>query len=228
MRISAFDSGGVHYTGTGGIIWFSELNQVLVGQEQRFIEAFLLEPRSLSERSLGRIELPFIAGDTRITKGVGCHVLRIESRIDSATPLEHRFLLFDDGDPIGSMRVLTGIEYVLFWDPHSQVFAVEKTAGASAGPATRAALDCSARVSVLDESLARRIAHVEPRGGQYWTAPSGDLLVNDPLYFHPEGQQRVLLIRGTDLTTFSPVLRCFELDACAAVLRIRPRMVAFR
>ena len=84
VRISAFSSGGLHYTRAGGIIWFSESNQALVGQEQHFIEAFSLEPQSVSERSLGRIDVPFVAGNAIVTQGAECHVLRVQNLNDSA------------------------------------------------------------------------------------------------------------------------------------------------
>ena len=213
VRISAFDSGGIHYAEGHRIIWFSELNQALVGQEQRFIEVFSLEPQALTERSLGRFDLPFVAGYTRITKGVDCHILRIQSRIDdSGAPIEHRFLLFADGDPIGSSRTLAGVEHVLFFEPVRRIFVTE-TRGAEAGSTVRrAALDCSARLLPLDEALARRLAEVENRGGRYWAAGSGDLLVAD---FAPS-TERTLLFRGPALITLPPLVRCADFwpDEC--------------
>lgn len=209
VRISAFNSGGVHYARDGTIIWFSELNQALVGQEQRFIEVFSLEPQSPSERSLGRIELPFIIGSTTMTKGVDCHALRVQGRKDDSEILpEHRFLLFADGDPIASSRLLTGIERVFFWEPRSRVFVIETDARAQSSAAHRAALDCSGRVLPLDDELARRLANVEKPSGRYRVAATGDLLVDG--YARSTGE--ALLYRGTALTSFPPRIQCFGFD----------------
>ncbi|HSC14026.1 MAG TPA: hypothetical protein VLI71_02870 [Gammaproteobacteria bacterium] len=209
VSISAFASGGLHYTRAGGIIWFSELNQALVGQEQHFIEAFSLEPQSVSERSLGRIELPFVAGAAIVTQGGECHVLTIQNRNDSS--LHARlFVLFDDGDPIGLMRFLTGIEHVLFWEPLSQVFVVDRAVARSATTADRAALDCSAEIKPLDQALARRVAHTERRGAWYLAATTGDLLVNDS----GDYGLRALLVRGMDVTAFPPDVMCRDPNAC--------------
>ncbi len=208
VRISAFSSGGLHYTRSGAIIWFSELNQLVVGHEQRFVEAFSLEPQSLAERSLGRIELPFVAGDALITQGAECHLLRIQDRNDSS-PRARVFVQFDDGDPIGSMRALPGIEHVLFWDASSQLFVVDTVAG-SATVASRATLDCSAQLGPLDGALARRVAHMERRGGWYTAATTGDLLINDSGVYG----WRALLLRGRELTSFPADTSCFNPNAC--------------
>ncbi len=208
VRISALTSGGLHYTRGGAIIWFSELNQLLVGHEQRFVEAFSLEPHALAERSLGRIELPFVAGSTLITQGPHCHVLRIQNRNDSS-PRARIFVQFDDGDPIGSMRVLSGIEHVLFWDALSQLFVID-TVGGSATAASRATLDCSGQVGPLDVALARRLAHMERRGGWYFAATTGDLLIND---FGSYGS-RALLVVGMDMTAFPADVSCRNPNWC--------------
>lgn len=209
VRISAFNSGGVHYARDGTIIWFSELNQALVGQEQRFVEVFSLEPESLAERSLGRIELPFITGSTTITKGVDCHALRVQGRKDdSEIQPEHLFLLFGDGDPIASGRLLTGIERVLFWEPRSRVFVIETRADAQASAPHRAALDCSGQVLPLDDELARRLANVDESSGRYRVATTGDLLVDG----YARSTAEALLYRGTALTSFPPRIQCFGFD----------------
>jgi hypothetical protein len=210
VRISAFNSGGIHYARDGRIIWFSELNRVLVGQEQRFVEAFSLEPQSLSERSLGRIELPFVVERASIFQGADCHILRIGSRVVTGGPrAEHRFLIFDDRDPIAN-RVLTGIEHVLFFDPQSRVFVVETTAlaGEAADTVHRGGLDCSGQVLPLDGELVRRLAQVESPGGRYRVAATGDLLVDE---YEPVGRKAVLL-RGTTRTAFPPRVRCYGFD----------------
>jgi hypothetical protein len=213
LRISAFNSGGIHYAGDGRIIWFSELNEALVGQEQRFVEAFSLEPQALEERSLGRMDLPFVVGSSSMTRGADCHVLRIASRaVTGGPPVEHRFLLFDDRDPIGSSRALTGIEHVLFFEPQSRVFVVELVAGnPPADTVQRAALDCSAQVLPLDDALARRLAQADDWGRRYWAAaPTGEVLSTG----YTPGERRALLFRGEALTRFPPVISCFDPTTC--------------
>lgn len=215
VRISAFSSGGIHYAEGGRIIWFSELNQVLVGKEQRFIEVFSLEEQALAERSLGRFDLPFVAGYTSLTKGVDCHILRIQSRIeDSGAPIKHRFLLFADGDPVGSSRALVGVERVLFFEPTRGIFVVETSAAEGGSTARRAAFDCSARELPLDGALTGRLAEVKGRNGRYWAAQSGDLLAVD---LAPSGA-RTLLFRGPALTTLPPLIRCSDFwpDECVS------------
>ena len=212
LRISAFNSGGIHYAEDGRIIWFSELNRALVGQEQRFVEAFSLEPQALEERSLGRIDLPFVVGSSSMTQGANCHVLRIASRaVTGGPPVEHRFLLFDDRDPIGSSRDLAGIEQVLFFEPQSRAFVVEMAVADNApgGTVQRAALDCSAQVLPLGGALARRLAQVDDSGQRYWAAaPTGEILSTG---FTPGGRP-ALLVRATALTTFTPLISCWYSD----------------
>jgi hypothetical protein len=219
LRISAFNPGGIHYARDGRVIWFSALNQALIGQEQRFVEAFSLEPQALAERSLGRIELPFVIGSTTFTKGVDCHALRVQGRRNDGDPVpEHRFLLFGDGDPIASGRLLTGIEHVWFFEPRGRLFVVETQAadGAPANAAHRAALDCSGQILPLDDELARRLANVEKPSGRYRAAATGDLLVDG--YARNDG--KALLFRGVTLTAFAPRTRCYGFDqpdeACVA------------
>jgi hypothetical protein len=214
LRISAFNAGGIHYAADGRIIWFSELNRALIGQEQRFVEAFSLEPQALEERSLGRIDLPFIAGSSSITRGADCHVLRIASRaVTGGPPVEHRFLLFDDRDPIGSRRDLTGIEHVLLFEPQSRVFVVETAVAgdASADTVQRAALDCSAKILPLDNALAGHLAQVDDSSRRYWAAaPTGEILSTG----YTPGERRALLFRGAALTRFPPVISCFDPTTC--------------
>jgi len=219
-RISAFWSGGLHYTRSGDIVWFSEVNQALVGQRQRFLEAFSLAPQALVERSLGRIELPFVAGDTRLVKGGDCHVLRMQSRLeDSGTPLEHRLLMFDDGRPTDSGHILHGIDEVLFFEPRSKVFIVELEADAGAADETsrRAALDCAGLVAPVDPALARRLDALRGPGGRYLAATTGDLLAD--VYPDPATRllsaddyavagPRTILFRGEAATVFPPLIRC--------------------
>jgi hypothetical protein len=224
VNISAFRSGGIHHTRAGEIVWFSELNQALLGQEQRFIDAFALAPGASSERWLGRIELPFIAGYVDIVKGSDCHVLGIRSMPDGTLP-ERRLLMFDDGDPIGSSKSLTGVYRVLYFEPRRKAFVVERaTAEAESGRPDRALLDCAARLAPLDESLAAQLARVESRDAQYWPAASGDLLVQDPLPDDGLGGQRTLVFHGTKLTTFTPVIRCYKVlpDWCYRI-SVSPR-----
>jgi hypothetical protein len=219
IRISAFWSGGLHHTRTGHIVWFSEVNQALVGERQRFVEAFSLAPQSSVERSLGKIELPFVAGGTTLVKGDDCHVLRMQSRLDdSGTPVEHRLLLFDDGRPTESGRMLSGIEEVLFFEPRSKVFVVEvaPASAASESASVRAALDCSRRVAPLDPAIARRLDDLQGRRGTYRAAATGDLLVDvdaatdgRPLSSPDDAAgPRTVLFRGDTSTSFPPLIRC--------------------
>jgi hypothetical protein len=214
LRVSAFYYDGIHYAGDGRIIWFSALNAGLVGQEQRFVEAFSLEPQSLSERSLGRIELPFVAHSTNLTKGGGCHILGIHSRPEANTPQQHRFWLFEDGDPIGSGRMVTGIEGVLFWEPRGRVFVAE-TARAAELPGNavhREALDCSGQLLPLDDALASRLADVDGSPRRYLVSATGDLLSTG---FSSE--RPALLFRDASLTRLAPFIRCFDPVTCEDV-----------
>ena len=108
------------------------------------------------------------------------------------------------------MRVVTGIEHVLFWDALSQRFVVDRTAARSATTGDRAALDCSGDIGPLDEALARRVGHSARRGGWYLAATTGDLLIND------SGQYgaRALLVRRTDVTAFPPDVTCRDPNVC--------------
>jgi hypothetical protein len=126
-------------------------------------------------------------------------------------PVERRFLLFDDRDPIGSSRDLTGIEHVLFFEPQRRVFIVE-TAVAGNAPADtvqRAALDCAGQVLPLDYALASRLAQVDDSSRRYWAAaPTGELLSTG----YTPGERPALLFRGTALTTFPPRISCWYSD----------------
>jgi hypothetical protein len=213
VQVSAFLVGGVHYTRARSVIWFSGLNQA--GQPQRFVEVFALEPGALKERSLGRIEVPFVAGTTTLHKGDDCHVLAIHNRRDSAaTPQLQRRLLFADGVPTDA-KDLNGIGRVLFWEPERKAFIVELGSVESAGDAAvqLRELDCAAHLSPLSPSVASRLAQVRKVDRGHYRAPTGDWLIDDPAEDGPppyfEGPH-ALVLRGGLSTVLPSAVVCYD------------------
>jgi len=185
LRISANADAGIHYTANGDLVWFVT-SQGSRPERQRFIEAYALAKGAREEHTLGRIELPFLAGNMAFYRGGDCHVLFVTNYrySDRDGPREWRFVFFRDDDPVGSARFLDDVGRILYWDAERRVFVIQREGTEFGGspeqahPLTRLALDCSGNVAALAPEVRARLEQVTRVNAQFIASATGDLLVN--------------------------------------------------
>ncbi|MBC7790431.1 MAG: hypothetical protein H7Z74_10830 [Anaerolineae bacterium] len=201
VRMKSVYSGGVHYTGSGDIIWYSSGNTGEAALTQRYVEAFTLRKAENQEVSLGRIELPFVAGPgVWSLRGEDCNLLSVSNYLkDNHTPrLSEHFLVSDSAPFTGARRVEQRIR-PLFWNPAGRYFVVQREAAVQDGTAApraradRFALDCGGREVPIEAPLKARLSQVQDPGARFLLSSRGDLLVTAE---RSEMSWQILVFRG--------------------------------
>jgi len=204
VRMKSVYSGGVHYTRSGDIIWYSSGNTGEAALTQRYVEAFMLRKAENQEVSLGRIELPFVAGPgVWSLRGEDCNLLSVSNyRKDDHTPrLSAHFLVSDSASFTDARRIEHSIR-PLFWNPAGRYFVVQREVAVQDGTvapraiADRFALDCGGREVPIEAPLKARLSQVQDPGARFLLSSRGDLLVTAE---NSEMSRQVLVFRGETL-----------------------------
>jgi hypothetical protein len=210
-RITANREGGLHYTASGDLMWFSTANGSMSYQDQRFIEVFTAPAGTVQERSLGRLEIPFAANPPGFHAGEGCHLLTVSAlRESAAEPFRQLMWIFRDESPIATARPVEGVGRVLYWDPVGKYFVTQKQvyldgqARHSTAP-ERSRLTCSGEVVPLAVEEASRLANVTYMNATYLPLPNGDLVVASESQDQDSGLAGELLVfRGSGMDRIGP------------------------
>lgn len=185
VRMKSVYSGGVHYTRSGDIIWYSSGNTGEAARTQRYVEAFTLRKGENQEASLGRIELPFVAGPgIGSLRGEDCNLISVPNYLkDHLTPRLSEHFLVSDSAPFTSARRIEHRIRPLFWNPAGRYFVVQREVAVqdrSEAPrvvADRFALDCGGREVPIEASLQARLSQVQDPVAEFLLSSRGDLLV---------------------------------------------------
>jgi hypothetical protein len=199
-RITANSEGGLHYTATGDLIWFSSANAGTSHGDQQFIEVFSAPAGTVAERSLGRLELPFAANPPFVHAGDDCHVLVVSAfRETSKEPQRQLMWLFRDDDPVATAKPLEGVGRILYWNPVGKYFVTQKEPYFDPGPRhspalQRSRLNCSGDLAALTGQEATRLANVTYLTARYLRLPNGDLVVASEVADQNQGGAGELLV----------------------------------
>jgi hypothetical protein len=210
-RITSNWEGGLHYTASGALVWFSTANAGISHKEQRFVEVFAASAGTVVERSIGRLELPFAANSPFVYAGDECHLLAVSAfRETSAEPFRQLMWLFGDLDPVGTAKPVEDVGRILYWNPVGKYFVTQKQLSVDRGPRhstvlERSRLTCSGEVGPLADDDARRLANVTYINATYMPLPNGDLLVASELQDPDEGGAGELFVfRGSRMDRVGP------------------------
>jgi hypothetical protein len=207
VPIASLSSGGVHHDRRGDVVWYSGVH----AQEPlttRFLEAFVLRKGEKREVSLGRIDLPFIAGPgVWSLHGESCDLVSVfNQRMDQNSPkLSEHFLVGHDA-PFSQARRLESRVIPLFWNPAAKYFVVQRGALTDPLPPRdaipdRFGLDCNGEPQVLDARLQSRLAQVRDSGARFLLSSQGDLLATAE---REQSKMEILLFRGDLLHAIEP------------------------
>jgi len=199
-RITANWEGGLHHTASGDLMWFSTGNAGMTHTDQRFIEVFAAKAGTVTERSLGRLELPFAAYSPFVHLGEGCHVLMVSAfRRNYEDPYRTLAWVFRDEDPVGTAKPVEGVGRILYWNPVGKYFVTQKQVHVDVGPKhsdvlERSRLTCSGELATLPGEDAERLANVTYMSASYLPLPNGDLVVASKVADPDEGGAGELLV----------------------------------
>ena len=204
VRMKSVYSGGVHYTRSGDIIWYSSGNTGEAVRTQRYVEAFTLRKGEKQEVSLGRIELPFVAGPgVWSLRGEGCNLVSVPNyRKDDQSPTLSEHFLVSDSAPFTSARRIEDRIFPLFWNPAGRYFVVQRVVAMQDGSvapraiADRFALDCGGREVPIEAHLQARLSQVQDPAARFRLSNRGDLLVTAE---HSGRSRQIFVFRGEAL-----------------------------
>jgi hypothetical protein len=184
IPITAISTGGVHYTASGDVVWYSGRRLGEISKTQTYAEAYALRKGELQEQLLGRVDVPFLIGSSvAFIPGEGCHLVSFYNHIeDHKTPRLSQFFIVKDDEPFASAKALDGIGRGLFWDPVRRHFVVQKQATSNVGyrakqALDRYAIDCSGAMVAMDPEVIRRLEPIRDENATYVMSRKGDLLV---------------------------------------------------
>jgi hypothetical protein len=192
-RIASNSAGGLHYTASGDLMWFSSAGPTTPSGGEPFVEVFTASAGTVQERSLGRLDTPFRAVTPSISEGEGCHVLMTAgSHASERGPHEYRHWLMRDEDPINSAKVVEGFSRVLYWNPVGKYFVTQ--APKLDRKLNHSRLSCSGEVSPLPPDEAARLATVTDTYATYLALADGTLVAANKSGEEGTGQGTELLV----------------------------------
>jgi hypothetical protein len=204
VPISSMASGGLRHGPNGDITWYSSIHGLEL-QNKRFLEKFALRKEEQREVSLGRIQLPFVAGHAvGALHGDQCSLVTATNELphDDTPRLAEQFLVAHDG-PFDQARRLPRPITPLFWNPAGRYFVVQEgwqeRPVPDQAPPRRFGLDCSGQERAFDPPLQARLAQVGEPGARFLLSARGDLLASAG-----NRKQDIRLFRGETLEILEP------------------------